>query len=187
MWHSLLAARDIIREGMRWKVGDGSSIEVSTQKWLSHKPIFLGERTPNLLVKDLLDTTTLQWDWEKIFDSFVHSTRMEILAILLPRSFTRDTLVWKETKSHTFLVKSAYQVVVRMKEQIQVKHSTTQVDRAIWKKIWSLKGTPKVWTFIWRACSNILPTRDNLHRQKLQVEPRCELCCHQHKTVGHLL
>ena len=42
IWRSLLAARDFIIEGSKWKVGDGRSIGVVTHKWLSHKPIFLG-------------------------------------------------------------------------------------------------------------------------------------------------
>ena len=37
---SLLAARDIIRAGSQWKVGDGRRIKVAVDKWLSH---FIGE------------------------------------------------------------------------------------------------------------------------------------------------
>lgn len=44
VWQSLLAARDIIHDGAQWRVGDGQSIKVSTDMWLSHKPIFLGEK-----------------------------------------------------------------------------------------------------------------------------------------------
>ena len=40
--------------------------------------------------------------------------------------------------------------------------------------------------FVQRACLNILPTRDNLHRRKLKVEPRCEFCCQQPKNVSHV-
>ena len=41
VWRSLLAARDLIKEGSKWQVGDGRYIKVSTHKWLTHKPIFL--------------------------------------------------------------------------------------------------------------------------------------------------
>ena len=92
---------------------------------------------------------------------------MEIMAIPLPRTATRDTLVWKENQYKTFTVKSAYQVALRMKEQAQVEHSTAASDRRIWNKIWVLNVLPKVRTFLWRACSNILPTRGNLHKRKL--------------------
>ena len=75
---SLLAARDILKERAQWKVGDGQSIRVSAHRWLSHKPIFLGEQRHNLMVKDLIDVHTFQWDREKIHDHFAHWTRMEI-------------------------------------------------------------------------------------------------------------
>ena len=42
VWRSLLAARDVIKEGSKWQVGDGSNIEVSKHKWLRHKPVFSG-------------------------------------------------------------------------------------------------------------------------------------------------
>ena len=79
-WRSLLAAIDIIKNGSKWQVGDGRYIEVSTHKWLTHKPVFLGEIQPNFNVKDLIDSATGQWDREKLFDHFAYRTRMEIAA-----------------------------------------------------------------------------------------------------------
>ena len=57
----------------------------------------------------------------------------------------------------------------------------------VWKSAWALDTPPKVKNFLWRACSNIFPTCDNLHRKKLQIEPLC-MVCHQHReTVCHAL
>ena len=117
VWRSLLAARDVIFEGSKWEVGDGSRIEVSTHKWISHKPLFLVEIQPNLFVKDIIDTATGQWDREKVFDLFAHRTWMEILQIPLPNAFSRDILVWKKTQSKIFTVKSAYQVALWLKNK----------------------------------------------------------------------
>ena len=80
VWRSLLAARDIIKEGSKWQVGDGRYVEVSTHKWLTHKLVFLGEIQPNLYVKNLIDSATGQWDREKLFDHFAYRTCMEIAA-----------------------------------------------------------------------------------------------------------
>ena len=44
VWRSLLVAREIIYDGSMWGVGVGRTIGVTTHKWLSHKPIFLGEQ-----------------------------------------------------------------------------------------------------------------------------------------------
>lgn len=41
-WRSLLAAKDLIQEGLMWKVGDGSSIEVSNHIWLPNRPVSYG-------------------------------------------------------------------------------------------------------------------------------------------------
>ena len=60
VWRSLLAARELIREGSIWQVGDRRTIEVSTHKWLSHKPVFIGEPRPNLMVSELIDENSRQ-------------------------------------------------------------------------------------------------------------------------------
>ena len=89
------------------------------------------------MVKDLIDVHTFQWDREKIHDLFVfaHRTRMEILSIPLQSNPTRDVLVWKENKYHSFSVKSAYQVAIRLQELNRVEHSTAGRDRTHWRKI----------------------------------------------------
>ena len=70
---------------------------------------------------------------------------------------------------------------------MHAEHSAARLDRATWKKIWALNVPPKVRTFVWRVCFDILPTRDNLHRRRVRVDPRCELCCQQTESAGHLL
>ena len=83
--------------------------------------------------------------------------------------------------------KSAYQVALRLKQQNCVEHSIATRDRPIWNKIWSLKVPPKVKNILWRACFNILPTQDNLHRRKLHMEPGCGFYCQNSETAEHVL
>ena len=61
-------------------------------------------------------------------------------------------------------------------------------NRPPWRRYYAvgLRKNP-CFIFVQRACLNILPTRDNLHRRKLKVEPRCEFCCQQPKNVSHVL
>lgn len=141
-----------------------------------------------MYVRDLIDTSTMQWDRENFFDLFAHRTRMEILAIHLSRTLDYDTLNWTENTNNVFNVKSAYRVVLRMKERSRIEHSTTGQDRHHWKKIWTLNVPPKVRNFLWHACFNIiLPTRENLSRRKVSVKPHCEFCCQSSESVGLLL
>ena len=144
VWRSLLAAREVIREGSIWKVKDGSLIQVSNHKWLPNKPMFPGTPRPQMYVNELIDRATMQWDKEKIFDLFAYRTRMDILSIPLGSNSACDVLVWKENKSQTFTLKSAYQVACKLKEATQVEHSTAASNRHIRSKMWKLNVPPKV-------------------------------------------
>jgi len=48
-------------------MGDGRKIKVSTFKWLSHKPVFSRVDRPTMLVSELINEDTRQWDRTKIF------------------------------------------------------------------------------------------------------------------------
>ena len=93
VWWSLLIAREIIRKGTRLQVGDGRHIQVTTHKWLTHAPIFLGSPPNPLFVSDLIDEDTKQWDRGKIQALFAPSTQQEILAIPLNNLNSSDELV----------------------------------------------------------------------------------------------
>ena len=41
--------------------------------------------------------------------------------------------------------------------------------------------------FMWRACADILPTRDNLRRRRVDVDRNCEFCRQRPETGAHLL
>ena len=74
-----------------------------------------------------------------------------------------------------------------MRELDRVEHSGMVADTGVWRQLWSLNVPPKVQMFVCRACSNILPTRDNLHCRKINIDPRCEFCCQQLESAAHLL
>ena len=74
-----------------------------------------------------------------------------------------------------------------MKETTHIEHSLARTEWHLWRKLWQLNVPPKVRMFLWRACSNVLPTRENLHRWRVQVDPYCEICCQNPESVGHLL
>lgn len=168
-------------------MGDGRKIKVSTFQLLSHKPVFSGVDRPTMLVSELINEDTRQWDRTKIFQLFAPRTRREILAIPLNLQHTVDAFTWKENRANRFSVKSSYHVALHLIQHDDGEHSAARLDGSIWKRVWSLNIPPKVRSFIWRAYSNILPTRENLHRRRVKVEPRCELCCQQPESTSHLL
>ena len=154
--------------------------------WLPNPPRFLADIPSEMRVSELIDGVTGQWDRTIIYAIFAPRTCQEIFALPL-NSRNQDQLVWMQTRNHQFSVKSAYQEALRLNQQVEVEHSTARSDGPIWRRIWSLNVPPKFRTFLWRACSNILPTGDNLCRWKVMTEPRCEVCCQESESADHIL
>ena len=185
VWRSLLAARDIIHTGSRWTIGDGRNVSVASHSWLPHSPVFLNTPSQDMKVIDLIDKDTWQWDRGKLFATYDRRTCESILALPLTHQNSHDKLIWKENRSQRFTVRSAYQVALRLKYPNQAEHSSVQAHGSTWRKLWKLNVPPKVRTFLWRACSGCLPTRENLHKKRIRVEERCELCHHHSETISH--
>ena len=74
-----------------------------------------------------------------------------------------------------------------MKQIEQVEHSSAQRDKRLWNRIWQLQVPPKVKTFVWRVCSDILPTRLNLCRKMTPLDLACAICQQHDETVAHAL
>lgn len=99
---SLLTARDVLRKGSTWQVGDSSRIGVTTHKWLPNAPVFLHELDEEMKVCDLIDQSSRQWDRGKLSATFTPRTRAEISALPLNHLDSQDTLIWTEEKAKTF-------------------------------------------------------------------------------------
>ena len=113
--------------------------------------------------------------------------RAEILALPLNHLDSQDTLTWTKNKAPKLLVKSAYRVALKQKFAGWVEHSSAWEHGMTWGRIWKLNVPPKVRTFIWRAYCNCLPTRNNLCRRKVRIEPICEFCRQEPDTTSHVL
>ena len=84
-------------------------------------------------------------------------------------------------------MKTAYQVALRLTHPPSGEHSSDAQDQRLWKRLWSLNVPPKVRTFMWRACCNVLPTKSNPTQWKVQTDPKCSICSPQDETKEHIL
>ena len=62
IWRSLLKGQDTLVKGIKWKVGDGRSINVWRDKWLPFTPGGQQDENSGLLVKDLIDEDKNWWN-----------------------------------------------------------------------------------------------------------------------------
>ena len=63
VWHSLLAARELIRKSTKWRIGDSCKDLVTDPCWLPNPPRFLVDTPPSMMhASELINGVTRQWD-----------------------------------------------------------------------------------------------------------------------------
>ncbi|KAF5468500.1 hypothetical protein F2P56_012646, partial [Juglans regia] len=75
----------------------------------------------------------------------------------------------------------------KWKESKKGESSGKKRDFQVWRTIWKLKVPPTTKVFLWRACSEALPTLDNLKRRKVVEDSLCLICNQEPETFGHAL
>lgn len=121
------------------------------------------------------------WDVELVADIFEHRDVNIILSILIDRE-VNDSWYWRKEKLGNYSVKSAYLIL-----EEENNDAATSANSGFWRKIWNLKIPPKVKNFLWRACSNCLPTKDLLTAKRVPVNLYCSMCNEHQETVLHIL
>jgi ribonuclease HI len=96
-----------------------------------------------------------------------------------------DVQVWRGTSLGDFLVKSVYHLAIEIGERSMPGGSAQKEESALWKTMWKLQLPNATKIFFWRACHNLLPTKDNLLRRRVVKEPMCPICEREPETVVH--
>lgn len=104
-WKSVWAAQDLVKRGIRWKIGDGSKINIwvfpllknDNNFFISTKPIAGHEDSK---VVDLLIPGTRKWDVDLLRETFLAEDVQKILSTPLPPpGFDQDRLIWHYNKN----------------------------------------------------------------------------------------
>ena len=75
-------------------------------------------------------------------------------------------------------------------EELQVGEFETEAavaQRSLWKDVWMLKVQGKIKHFLWKSCTNSLPTKENLLKRTIIQEDVCHLCSEHPENVMHAL
>ena len=99
-----------------------------------------------------------------------------IKKIPLKRAATKDTLYWPYSTSGHYTCKSSY-MFLKQESKMEASQQVPPIhDKQVWKKIWQLQVPPKVKIFLWRACHNVLPTKQALLKRKVTADSICKRC-----------
>ena len=96
---------EILKEGMVWRVGDGTGIDMWNEPWLpkehTRKPITPKGNNLMRYVSDLVNPVTGDWDTQLVRDTFWNDDARVILA--LPVNTARENvLAWHYDKKGCF-------------------------------------------------------------------------------------
>ena len=103
-WKSILHGREVIRQGAKWRVGNGESIKVWEDNWLpslSH-PRIQGPLTTEMQearVSSLINPLTHQWKTTLISSAFILDECELIKHIQLSKTPANDALFWPFVQS----------------------------------------------------------------------------------------
>ena len=98
-----------------------------------------------------------------------------------------DILIWPKSKEGVCTVKSGYQLLCEMEDKELASASTTGGTKKLWADLWKLRVPNKVKKFAWRACTNSLPTMENLLKRKVVQSALCSNCKREPENVVHAL
>lgn len=166
----------MLRNGCRWKIGDGTQINTWNDPWLREANNFRVQTSMipgmgSLMVAELMIPGIKQWHVELINELFSARDTCKILKIPLQEAPLADTRIWHYNKNGKYTVKSGYWVVSEiMSSNMEFRTSGE------WKNVWNLQISPKVKTFLWRAIRDCLPVRATLQRKGIPVPLTCVHC-----------
>lgn len=189
IWRSLLWGRELLRKGLRWKVGNGSSIPIYGTNWLprdSNMKICSYRAWPGLnFVSDLM-TASGQWNENLLHHIFSWEEASLISEIPVGQRNLPDRLIWHYEKSGFFSVRSGYRLAQEEALQQHASSSSFEVLKSWWAGVWKLNLPSKIKIFLWRLCLNKLPTRENLLARGLDIHNSCSFCGRYGESCIHI-
>ncbi|KAH9685475.1 reverse transcriptase domain-containing protein [Citrus sinensis] len=188
VWRSIIWGRQVIVNGMRWRIGTGDSVKIYKSQWIPRPQTFTPISAPILdmdcAVAELIDENH-KWK-ESLIQQHFNSEDAELISrILLPSSPKPDQILWHYDKKGNYSVKSGYQIAMRIKHPDWPSSSSSNLGQ--WNVIWSLELPEKIKIFMWKVARNFLPTAENLWRRKMLQEPTCPRCKMKKEDINHAI
>ena len=145
VWRGTLWCREVLSQGLRWRVGGGTLIQAFQDPCIpqpsTFKPI---SRLPNggeeLLVSDFISAGV--WDINQINRYFWVVDKEAILSSPPSTGTRSDILLWHFEKSGCCTLRSGYKTVMR--NNLIANSSAEGLDVLCWRRLWKLNVPSKV-------------------------------------------
>jgi ribonuclease HI len=195
-WRSILRGVALLKEGLIWRVGDGTNVKIWEDPWLpigeTRRPRTGPGHSEILSVSELLNPLTGGWDETLISALFAPEDAKTILSIGLGDD-PEDRPAWHFDPKGAFSVKSAYKVGVTSRDRKKGRDAAcsraateNSVVKFRWNNIWHLNAPNKLKMFVWRVAHNSLAIRMKIHKLGVDLDTRCPICNRLDEDGGHV-
>lgn len=112
IWRSILAAKDLLKGGIYWRIGNGKSVRIWQDSWLHQLSTFKPQTSRNLLgieakVELLIQPETKEWNTSLIQAAFSKEEAKLIRQVPISQSNQQDRMIWISNVDGNFKVRSA--------------------------------------------------------------------------------
>ena len=169
VWHSIFQAQELAKNRLNIRVGDGATVFAFNNPWLPSDVSYIAthpnEEVKDITVQSLMNVDSKSWDEDILRKLFSIDVVRTILSIPLSSRRVGNQWVWKYERKGSYSVKSGYRVLTAN----NVNGLIRGVHENVWKYLWALTAPPKVKNFLWRACTDCIPTRSALMSKHVEV------------------
>jgi len=169
-WSSIIWAKDVLKDGYKWRPGSGSPYFWFTNwsglGYLGSLVPFIEIHDLQLSVKDVLSSTSphiqhLYTHLSQEFAEAINNTHFRF------NNSIEDAFIWPDNKNGAYTTKSGY------------NYSQS------WSWIWKLKLLQKYILLVWLACHDVVPTFSLLHHRNMAPIAACLRCGNHDETSIH--
>ncbi|XP_022150918.1 uncharacterized protein LOC111018954 [Momordica charantia] len=191
IWRSILWGRDLLKKGLRWRIGNGDSVFIYGDNWVPNQPTLKILSSPRLplvsRVSSLVDHEEGGWQGDVVRDEFTPDEAKGILSIPIGRGAEEDRLIWNYEKTGVYSVRSGYKVALLNNPCVQAPSSSSSEEvRCWWNGFWKMHIPNKIKVFLWRLCLDRLPTGCNLSKRGVEITNCCYFCGRNGEDSIHL-
>ncbi|KAK2378521.1 hypothetical protein QL285_066416 [Trifolium repens] len=181
VWNSIYKAKEVLKDGYRFKIGDGNSL-FWYSPWLYNDPLckfvdFVAIQDTQTRIKDIFfdDSWHLNHLYSQIPDYIMHAIK-EVAFIL--NDAIPDCFIWKENMDGIYTASSGY------KWLLEKRNHDSNIS---WRWIWKLKAPENIKFFIWCACHKAIPTLALLNNRNMAASNLCVRCQNNEETIIHCI
>lgn len=186
IWSGIWTAKEELKKGFRWVLGNGGDIVATKDQWLRSKGDFRVEQSHRYegrteLVSSLFNANSKSWNVGLINSMFEGVDVAAILSTSIPQREVKDRVAWTGTSNGIYSAKSGYNFW--FERMVGVDHVPQHQG---WSKVWRLSLPHKVKIFIRRFCRNNIPVRMRLQSKGITLPVGCPMCGQDSETLLHL-